>query len=84
MITIVVPTYKRNKNLIELIERLAKYSEFLSFEIELYIYDNDSQNDFENNILRYNSKNLSINYKKRDKNYSPVFNYWYYTLAFYT
>lgn len=77
MITIVVPTYKRNRNLIELIERLAKYSELLSFEVELYIYDNDSQNDFENNILHYNSKNLSIYYKKRDKNYGGIFNFWY-------
>jgi hypothetical protein len=77
MITIVVPTYKRNKYLTELIERLAKYSELLTFEIELYIYDNDPQNDFENNILRYNSKNLSINYKKRDINHGPVFNFWY-------
>ena len=77
MITIVVPTYKRNRNLIELIERLAKYSELLSFEIELYIYDNDSQNDFENNILHYNSKNLSIYYKKRDKNYGGIYNFWY-------
>jgi len=70
-IVIVILTYKRNKLLLNLIELINSLS--LNFSIDLYIYDNFSNNDLD--LSTYIFNNLKINYVKREKNLGPVLNY---------
>jgi len=62
-IVIVILTYKRNKLLLNLIELINSLS--LNFSIDLYIYDNFSNNDLD--LSTYIFNNLKINYVKREK-----------------
>lgn len=70
-ITIVIPTYKRNKLLVSLLGLFDTLS--LNFSIDIYIFDNLPTNNL--NIDMYNFTNVKINYVKREKNLGPVLNY---------
>jgi hypothetical protein len=73
MITFIILTYKRNDLLNKLLNQFIEFSK--TFDIELYIYDNNPENVF--NIKNIDPHNLKINYIKREYNIGADLNYFY-------
>jgi len=73
MITFIILTYKRNDLLSNLINQFKEFDKH--FDIELFIFDNNPENNFNiNNLL---SRNISIKYIKRDFNIGADLNFFY-------
>jgi hypothetical protein len=72
-LNIVILTYKRNKELFRLINSINIDSR--NYNIGLYIFDNNPDNNIEEDLKKFNINSLKIFYTKRDKNIGPVLNF---------
>jgi hypothetical protein len=72
-INLVITTYKRNSELINLINLI--YVNGANYNVCLYIFDNNPDNNIEEDLIKFNKNSLEIFYTKRKKNLGPVLNF---------
>ena len=73
MINIVIPTYRRNNDLFNLLERFS----LSTIPVTLHIYDNEPNNNISTVLTNLENNKLKIIYTQREQNIGPVLNFFF-------